>query len=51
MELTNTNYFMDKKYVATKKDILELKVELIRWLFGFWVTLVLLLLANWFLKS
>jgi hypothetical protein len=42
---------LEKKDVATKKDILELKVELIRWLFGFWVTLVLLILANWFLRN
>ena len=42
---------IEKKDVATKKDILELKVELVRWLFGFWITLVMLLLTNWFLKK
>ena len=49
-KFSETEAQIEKKDVATKKDILELKVELIRWLFGFWVTLVLLLLANWFLK-
>ncbi len=31
--------------------VAETKNELIRWLFGFWVTLVLMMLANWFLKK
>ena len=26
------------------------KIDLIKWMFGFWISLVLLLLANWFLK-
>lgn len=43
--------------VATKQDISdvkqmisETKVDLLKWLFRFWVSLVLLILANWFLK-
>ena len=26
------------------------KIDLIKWMFGFWLTIILLLLANWFLK-
>jgi len=32
------------------REISNSKVEQIKWMFGFWVTLVLLILANWFLK-
>ncbi len=36
--------------LATKKDLAETKVDLIKWMFGFWITLLLLILANWFFK-
>ena len=36
--------------LATKNDLAETKVDLIKWMFGFWITLVLLILANWFFK-
>jgi hypothetical protein len=36
--------------LATKDDLAQAKIDLIKWMFGFWVTLVLLILANWFLK-
>lgn len=32
------------------REISQSKVDMIKWMFGFWVTLVLLILANWFLK-
>lgn len=32
------------------KEISQTKVDMIKWMFGFWVTLVMLILANWFLK-
>jgi hypothetical protein len=35
---------------ATRDDLSNTKIDLIKWMFGFWVTLVLLILANWFLK-
>lgn len=42
------------KQLATKEDLIReisnSKIDLIKWMFGFWVTLVLLILANWFLK-
>ena len=36
--------------LATKSDLAETKVDLVEWMFGFWITLVLLILANWFFK-
>jgi hypothetical protein len=37
-----------------KVDLIEKmnkdKIDLIKWMFGFWITIILLLLANWFLK-
>ena len=49
----------DKKDVfMTKDDKVDLiekmnrdKLDMIMWMVGFWVTLVLLILANWFLKN
>lgn len=40
----------EARYSATKEDLSAAKIDLIKWMFGFWVTLVLLILANWFLK-
>jgi hypothetical protein len=48
----------DKKDVfLTKQDKIDLiekmnkdKIDLIKWMFGFWITIILLLLANWFIK-
>lgn len=38
-----------------KGDLIEKmnrdKLDRIKWMFGFWITLVLLILANWFLKN
>ena len=47
----------DKKNIfLTKQDKIDLiekmnkdKIDLIKWMFGFWITLVMLL-VNWFLK-
>ena len=46
------------KILATKEDIYKLDVKIeqtkndtVKWLFGFWITLVLLILANWFFKK
>ena len=36
--------------LVTKDDLAQAKIDLIKWMFGFWVTLVLLILANWFFK-
>ena len=35
---------------ATKDDFSAVKIDLIKWMFGFCVTLVLLIVANWFFK-
>lgn len=40
----------EKAHIASKKDLIEVKVELIKWMFGFWVTLVLLIISTMFLK-
>jgi hypothetical protein len=44
----------EARQLATKEDLVkefsQSKIDLIKWMFGFWVTLVLLILANWFLK-
>lgn len=40
----------EARHSATKEDLIAAKIDLIKWMFGFWVTLVLLILANWFLK-
>ena len=39
---------LSKEYLL--KEINQSKVDMIKWMFGFWFTIVLLLLANWFLK-
>lgn len=46
-----------KDILLTKEDKVELiekmsrdKNDILKWLFGFWVSLVLLILANWFFK-
>lgn len=36
--------------LATKDDLTETKVDLIKRMLGFWITLVLLILANWVFK-
>ena len=36
--------------LATKSDFAETKVDLTKWMFGFRITLVLLVPANWFFK-
>ncbi len=41
----------EARFSATKEDLHTVKLDLIKWMFGFWLTLVLLMLANWFLKS
>jgi len=41
---------MNSNKLATKNDLSEAKIDLIKWMFGFWITLVLLILANWFFK-
>lgn len=47
-----------KDIFMTKDDKIELiekmnrdKIDMIKWMFGFWITLVLLILANWFLHK
>ncbi len=44
----------EAKQSTTKEDLVReisnAKIDLIKWMFGFWVTLVLLILANWFFK-
>ena len=44
----------EARQLATKEDLIReisnSKIDLIKWMFGFWVTLVLLILANWFFK-
>ena len=58
----NSGLEKETKTLATKEVVkdeinrLELKIEqtkheTLKWLFGFWITLVLLILANWFLKK
>ncbi|MDQ6845561.1 MAG: hypothetical protein M3Z92_14635 [Bacteroidota bacterium] len=54
-EEVNQNNLVTKNDLSQAKiDLVEKmnkdKIDLIKWMFGFWFTLVLLLLANWFLK-
>lgn len=58
-ELNNkTNTFLTKedkidlieKINSLNEKMAKDKIDLIKWMFGFWISLVLLLLANWFLK-
>ena len=46
-----------KDILLTKQDKVEIiekmnhdKMDILKWLFGFWITLVLMILANFFLK-
>ena len=49
----------DKKDIfLTKQDKIDLiekmnkdKIDLIKWMFGFWISIVLMLLLNWFIKQ
>lgn len=49
----------DKKDIfLTKNDKIDLiekmnkdKIDLIKWMFGFWITIVILLIVNFFLKN
>jgi hypothetical protein len=47
----NKDIFLTKQ---DKRDLIEKmnkdKIYLIKWMFGFWITIILMLLANWFLK-
>ncbi|MHB1179877.1 MAG: hypothetical protein ACYCZO_16295 [Daejeonella sp.] len=59
IDLKSKEKIEEKKDVfMTKDDKVDLiekmnrdKLEMIKWMFGFWITLVLLILANWFLKN
>ena len=42
---------INQNKLATKDDISQAKIDIIKWMFGFWVSLVLLILANWFFKK
>ena len=58
IEAKSDEKISDKKDIfLVKQDKIDLiekmnkdKIDLIKWMFGFWVTIILLLLANWFLK-
>jgi hypothetical protein len=58
IEAKTDEKILDKKDIfLIKQDKIDLiekmnkdKIDLIKWMFGFWVTIILLLLANWFLK-
>ena len=41
----------ETKELATKKDLDQVKYDLIKWMFSFWVTLILLILGAFFLKK
>ncbi len=49
---SKTDTFLIKE---DKIDLIEKmnkdKIDLIKWMFGFWITIILPLLANWFLKK
>lgn len=58
-ELNNkTNTFLTKedkidlieKINGLKEKMAKDKIDLIKWMFGFGITIVIMLLANWFLK-
>ena len=59
IELKSKEKIEKKKDVfMTKDDKVDLiekmnrdKLDMIKWMFGFWIILVLLILANWFLKK
>ena len=36
---------------ASKEDLANTKLELVRWMFGFWITIVMLILGTFFLKK
>ncbi len=36
---------------ATKEDLANTKLELVRWMFGFWITIVILIVGSFFLKK
>ena len=47
-----------KDIFLTKNDKIDLiekmnkdKIDLIKWMFGFWITIIIMLLVNFFLKS
>lgn len=54
---TNEKIDDKKEIFLTKQDKVDLiekmnrdKIDLIKWMSGFWITIVMLLLVNWFLK-
>ena len=40
----------DTKESATKKDLDIVKYDLLKWMFGFWVTLIMLIIGTVFFK-
>jgi hypothetical protein len=49
MSISETDTFLTKE---GKTDLIEKMnkevIDLINWMFGFWITIILLLLVNWF---
>jgi hypothetical protein len=49
--MTKKDVFLTK---GDKIDLIEKmnkdKIDLIKWMFGFWITIILMQLANWFIK-
>ena len=36
---------VEKTYIATKQDVADAKVDMIKWMFGFFITLALMILG------
>ncbi len=41
----------DTKELATRKDLDLVKYDLLKWMFGFWVTLIMLIIGTFFFKK
>lgn len=54
-EVSQNNLVTKNDLSQAKMELVEKmskdKIDLIKWMFGFWITLVLLMMANWFLKN
>lgn len=49
--LTTERTKEEARQSASKEDLANTKLELVRWMFGFWITIVMLILGTFFLKK
>lgn len=54
-EVGQTKLVTKDDLLTAKIDLIEKmnkdKIELIKWMFGFWITIIVMLLVNWFIKN